>query len=358
MPVLAVAGLLGASMALTACGSDDDGGGGSGGGEAAGKVGVILPDTESSARWVSGDPPALKKAFEDAGVDAVIENAQGDSSRMTGIADSMISDGVTVLAIVNLDNESGAAIQEKAESQGVATIDYDRLTLGGSASYYVSYDGFKVGQVQGEGLQQCLGKDTKANIAYLNGSPDDSNATLFSNGAHDVLDKNSNYNVVAEQAVPAWDNTEATKIFEQMWTQNQGKIDGVLAANDGLAGSVISILDKNDAAGDVPVTGQDATVQGLQDILTGDQCMTVYKSAPQEANALADVAIAMANGDEPETNAESDDAEGDRKVPSILLDPLLVTKDNVKEVVDDGGVDAAELCKGFEQECKQAGIDF
>lgn len=360
MPVLAVAGLLSASMALTACGSDDDssGGGGGGGGEAAGKVGVILPDTESSARWVSADPPALEKAFEDAGVDATIKNAQGDSSRMTGIADSMIASGVTVLAIVNLDNESGAAIQEKAESQGVATIDYDRLTLGGSAQYYVSYDGFKVGQVQGEGLQQCLGKDSKANIAYLNGSPDDSNATLFSSGAHDVLDKNSNYNVVAEQAVPAWDPTEATRIFEQMWTQTGGKIDGVLAANDALGGSVISILQKNDMAGKVAVTGQDATVQGLQAILAGDQCMTVYKSATDEANALAEVAIAMANGEEPKTDATSEDPEGDRDVPSILLDPLLVTKDNVNEVVKDGAVDAAELCKGFEKQCKQAGIDF
>lgn len=356
MPVIAVAGLLSASFALSACGSDDDGGSGGGGSSAPGKVGVILPDTESSARWVSADPPALKKAFEDAGVDATIKNAQGDSSRMTGIADSMMAQGVTVLAIVNLDNESGAAIEEKAASQGVQTIDYDRLTLGGSAGYYVSYDGFKVGQVQGTGLQQCLGKDTKANIAYLNGSPDDSNATLFSNGAHDVLDKNSNYNVVAEQAVPAWDPTEATKIFEQMWTQNKGDIDGVLAANDALAGSAISILEKNDAAGEVPVTGQDATVQGLQEILAGNQCMTVYKSATDEANALAKVAIAMANGDEPETTGTSDDSEGDRKVPSILLDPLLVTKDNVKAVVDDGAVDAAELCKGYEQECKQAGI--
>lgn len=359
MPVLAVAGLLGASMALTACGSDDGGGSGGDGGDASvGKVGVILPDTESSARWVSADPPALKKAFEEAGVDATIKNAQGDSSRMTGIADSMIASGVTVLAIVNLDNESGAAIQEKAESQGVATIDYDRLTLGGSASYYVSYDNTKVGELQGKGLQQCLGKNAKSNIVYLNGSPDDSNATLFSTGAHNVLDANSNYNVAAEQAVPAWDPTQATQIFEQMWTQTGGKIDGVLAANDALAGSVISILQKNDMAGKIPVTGQDATVQGLQAILTGDQCMTVYKSAPQEANALADVAIAMANGEEPDTNAKSEDTEGDREVPSILLDPLLVTKDNVKEVVKDGGVKAAELCKGFEKECKQAGIKF
>ena len=130
--------LLGAAMALTACGSDDgdtgsDAGDSGSGGDAAGKIGVILPDTESSVRWESADRPALEAAFKEAGVEYDIQNAEGDAERMTQIADSMIADGVTVLAIVNLDSDSGAAIQEKAASQGVKTIDYDRLTLGGSA---------------------------------------------------------------------------------------------------------------------------------------------------------------------------------------------------------------------------------
>ena len=129
--------LLGLSMALTACGSDDSGDSGNdtgsdNGGEATGKIGVILPDTESSVRWESADRPALEAAFEEAGVEYTIQNAEGDAEKMTQIADTMIGDGVTVLAIVNLDSESGAAIQEKANSQGVATIDYDRLTLGGT----------------------------------------------------------------------------------------------------------------------------------------------------------------------------------------------------------------------------------
>jgi D-xylose transport system substrate-binding protein len=354
-----MAGALGLTLALTACGSDDGGdGGGDGGGNAAAdaKIGVILPDTESSVRWESADRPNLESAFEDAGVDYDIQNAQGDADRMAQIADSMIASGVTVLAIVNLDNASGAAIQEKAKNQGVATIDYDRLTLGGSAEYYVSFDNEKVGQLQGEGLTQCLGEDTKANIVYLNGSPDDSNATSFSKGAHSVLDKNTNYTKVAEQAVPGWDNEEAGVIFEQMWTQQRGKIDGVLAANDGLGGAAIAILEKNGVAGKVPVTGQDATVQGLQDILAGKQCMTVYKSAKQEAGALAELAIALANGEEGETNGTSQDTEGDREVPSVLLDPVLVTKDNVKEVIDDGGQKAEDVCKGFEKQCEAAGI--
>ena len=244
-----------------------------------------------------------------------IQNAQDDADKMAQIADSMITSGVTVLAIVNLDNASGAAIEEKAKNQGIATIDYDRLTLGGSASYYVSYDNTKVGELQGEGLQDCLGKDKKANIVYLNGSPDDSNATAFSKGAHRVLDANSNYTKVAEQAVPKWDNEQAGTIFEQMFTQQKGKIDGVLAANDGLGGAAIAILDKNGVAGKVPVTGQDATVEGLQDILAGTQCMTVYKSAKQEAGALAKLAIGLTKGEKGETNGTVEGHRGQARRP-------------------------------------------
>src|SRR5918997_6346920 len=198
---------------LAACGSDDGGdnggGGGGGGGEAEGRVGVILPDTESSVRWENFDRPYLEAAFEEAGVEADIQNAEGDADRMTTIAEQMITEGATVLAIVNLDSASGAQIQETAESEGVQTIDYDRLTLGGSAEYYVSFDNTAVGRLQGEGLVQCLGEDTEANIAFLNGSPDDNNAKLFSEGAHEVLDEISNYTEVAEQAVPGWDNQQA-----------------------------------------------------------------------------------------------------------------------------------------------------
>ena len=159
---------------------------------ARGKIGVILPDTESSVRWEASDRPALEAAFKEAGVEYDIQNAEGDAEKMTTIADGMIADGVTVLAIVNLDSESGAAIEEKAASQGVKTIDYDRLTLGGSADYYVSFDNTMVGELQGQGLADCLG-DKDANIVYLNGSPTDNNATLFSAGAHSVLDPMTNY---------------------------------------------------------------------------------------------------------------------------------------------------------------------
>lgn len=352
---LMLAVVLGAGLALSACGSSDSGDDNSK--DASGKIGVILPDTKSSVRWESADRPALEAAFKKAGVDYSIQNAEGSADTMATIADSMIADGVTVLAIVNLDSDSGAAIQEKAAKQGVKTIDYDRLTLGGSADVYISFDNVKVGELQGQGLQTCLGADTKANIAFLNGSPTDNNATLFSQGAHSVLDKNANYTKVAEQAVPDWDNDQAVTIFEQMYTATDGKIDGVLAANDGLAGSVISILQKNGRAGEVPVTGQDATVEGLQNILAGTQCMTVYKSATEEAGALADAAIALVKGNEPDTNGTTKDSEGNREVPSILLTPKSITKDTVKDVIADGGQTKEDVCAGaFAAKCTAAGI--
>ncbi|HYN74192.1 MAG TPA: substrate-binding domain-containing protein, partial [Nakamurella sp.] len=305
------------------------------------KIGVILPDTKSSARWETADRPFLEKAFTDAGVEFDIQNANGDAAAMQTIADQMIANGATVLAIVNLDNASGAAIQKKAADQGVETIDYDRLTLGGTADYYVSFDNTEVGKLQGEGLDKCLGGGDKK-IVFLNGSPDDSNATAFSAGAHSVLDGKT-YTVVAEQAVPKWDNQQAATIYEQIFTQQGGAVDGVLAANDGLGNAVISVNKKNNLV--IPVTGQDATVQGLQNILTGDQCMTVYKAVKKEADALSKVAIALANGETPTTTGTVQDATGNREVQAILETPQAITKENVKDVVDDGYVTAADLCK-------------
>lgn len=360
---IAVAGLAGVALTMSACGSSTSGTTGTGGGSSSasspaakvGKVGVILPDTKSSARWETADRPNLQKAFDAAGVKVVIDNANGDKSQMQTIADQMITQGVTVLAIVNLDSASGAAIESKAKSQGVATIDYDRLTLGGSADYYVSFDNNKVGALQGEGLATCLG-DKKANIAYLNGSPTDNNATLFAAGAHKVLDANKSYTKVAEQAVPDWDNQQAATIFEQMYTQAGGKIDGVLAANDGLGNAAISILKKNKVT--IPVTGQDATVQGLQNILDGTQCMTVYKSAKAEADALAKLAISLTKGEKSaDATGTTRDDTGKRDVPSVLLDPVSINKDTVKTVVSDGGVTKEELCTGaYAAKCTAAGI--
>jgi D-xylose transport system substrate-binding protein len=348
-----------ATFGIAACGGesgDQSGGGATGSAAPKGKVGVILPDTKSSVRWETADRPLLEAAFKAAGVPYDIQNAEGDKQRMQTIADQMITNGATVLAIVNLDSESGAAIEKKAQTQGVKTIDYDRLTLNGVADYYVSFDNVQVGREQGKGLAKCLGNKS-ANIVYLNGSPTDNNATLFSQGAHEELDKQTNYKKVAEQAVPDWDNQQAATIFEQMWTQQKGNIDGVLAANDGLGNAAISILKKNDAQGKVPVTGQDATKEGLQNVLDGNQCMTVYKPIKQEADALAKLAISLTKGEKGQTTGTVKDTESGRQVPSVLLTPIGIFKDNVKQVVDDGFIKKEELCTGsYAAKCASSGI--
>ncbi len=344
---------------LTACGEQSTG---DSGGTKAPKIGVILPDSASSDRWETADRKYLEAAFKAAGVEATIQNAQNDKSAFVTIADQMLTDGVTALMIVNLDSGTGKAVLDKALKKGVATIDYDRLTLGGSAQYYVSFDNEMVGKLQGEGLVKCLTDKGVQNpvIATLNGAETDNNATLFKNGYDGVLKAKydaKEYTKGPDQWVPEWDNAQGGTIFEQMMTQQGGKIDGVLAANDGLGNAVISVLKKNKLNGRVPVTGQDATVQGLQNILAGDQCMTVYKAIKQEADAAAELAIALAKGEKKDTGQVVKDPEGGRDVPSVLLTPKAIFKDNVKDVVADGFVTKEELCAGdFAALCAEVGV--
>jgi len=356
---LAAAGLL-AVTGLTACGGDDGDSGGTSSKKP--KIGVILPDSKSSARWETADRKYLEEAFKAAGVDYDIQNAQNDKNAFQTIADQMLTSGVTALMIVNLDSGTGKAVLDKAKNQGVPTIDYDRLTLGGSASYYVSFDNVAVGKLQGEGLVKCLTdmKATKPVVAELNGSPTDNNATLFKEGYDSVLKPkydSGTYTKGPDQAVPAWDNTQAGTIFEQMLTQTGNKIDGVLAANDGLGNAAITALKRVGLNGKVPVTGQDATVQGLQNILAGDQCMTVYKAIRDEANAGAALAISLAKGETVNTGQVVNDPESKKDVPAKLLTPVAITKANVKAVVDDGFVTKADLCTAaYAAACTAAGI--
>jgi D-xylose transport system substrate-binding protein len=356
--IAAVAAL---TLILAACGGGDDNGGGASASSSGKtpKVGVILPDTKSSARWENNDKPLLEAAFKAAGVQYDIQNAQGDKTQFQTIADQMITGGANVLMITNLDSGTGKAVLDKAKSQGVATIDYDRLTLNGGANYYVSFDNVAVGTLQGEGLAKCLeakGKNN-ANIVYLNGSPTDNNATLFKQGYDGVLSKMTQYKKVDDQSVPDWDNQQAGTIFEQMYTKAGGKIDGVLAANDGLGNAAIAILKKNNANGEVPVTGQDATVQGLQNILNGDQCMTVYKAIKKEADAAAALAVGLAKGEQGSAPDTVKDPESGKDVPSVLLAPQAITIDNVNDVVADGYVTKDELCSGsFAAKCTEAGV--
>ncbi len=372
--VALVAAGAGLTLVLAACGGNSASTGSSasptgsaaaGSGSAAGAtVGVILPDTKSSARWESQDRPLLQKALTAAGLTPIIQNAEGDTTKFSSIADQMITQGAKVIMMANLSSESGAAVQKKAAEAGVVTIDYDRLTLGGSAKYYVSFDNTKVGELQGQGLLDCLGSKTGAQIIQINGSPTDNNATLFKNGAVKVLQPKYDsgaYKLVGDQAIQGWDNQLGGKTFEQLLTANGGRVDGVLAANDGLAGAIITVLQKNSLNGKVAVTGQDATAAGLQSILRGDQCMSVYKDVQKEAAAAAELAIDLASGDTAKADAlataKSADPTGNRQVSSVLLTPQTITKANVRDVLAGGSVTKADLCTGdVAALCTAAGI--
>src|SRR5690242_8202179 len=359
------------SFVIAACGGSSGGGGGgtsSGSGSAssssnsADKVAVLLPDTKSSVRWETADRPLLQQAFKSAGVPVTIQNAQGDKSTQQQQAEQAITNGAKVILLVNLDSGSGAAIEANAKSRGVKVIDYDRLTLGGSADYYVSFDNVAVGKLQGQGLVNCLKQNgpAKPAIAELNGSPTDNNATLFKQGYDSVLNplyKAGKAVKVADQSVPDWDNQKALTIFEQMLQKDNNKIDGVLAANDGLGNAAISAL-KARKLKQIPVTGQDATAEGIQNILAGDQCMTVYKAIKKEADAASKLAIALAKKQQPAAglvNGQSNDTK--RQVPSVLLTPQAITKDNVNVVFDDGFLKKSDVCTGkYAQLCTAAGV--
>ena len=330
---------------------------------AGGKACVILPDAASSDRWETADRPFLEEAFTAAGVEYDIQNANGDKAKFATIADGMLASGCGVLAIVNLDSPSAAAVIAKADAAGVPVIDYDRLTLGGGAKYYVSFDNVAVGTTIGEGLVKCLtdAGTTSGNVALLNGSPTDNNATLFKQGYQAAIEA-AGYTVSADQAVPDWDNTKAGTIFEQMYTKANGDFVGVASANDGLGGATIAVLDRNGQAGKIFVTGQDATDEGLQRVLLGTQCMTVYKAVKKEAEAAAALAVALLNGDQAAADAlatgKTADSEAGTEVPSVLLVPQAIYADNVGDVIADGFTTVEKVCATDEvkAKCVELGI--
>lgn len=322
---------------------------------AAGKGCVILPDSQSSDRWENQDRPAIQSALEGAGFEVDIQNAQGDTNQYLTIGDQMLAGGCGVMVLVDL-NGSGATVAEKAKAQGIPVIAYDRPFA--PADYYVSFNNVKVGQLQGEGLLKCLADNgvdaAAAQIVFLNGSPTDGNAAMFKSGYESTL-ADAGVTPVKDESVPDWDNQQGGVIFEQMFTDLGGKVDGVLAANDGLGGAAIAVLDKNGVT--VPVTGQDATLSGLQNVLLGKQCMSVFKNTALEAADASALAIALLNGEAPEV-ADSVDVNG-TSVPAKYSDPVIIYAENVQEVLDAGtaGFTAAELCTGdVAAKCTELGI--
>ncbi|HEX7660249.1 MAG TPA: substrate-binding domain-containing protein [Pseudonocardiaceae bacterium] len=356
----------GLAMVLTACGANSTASSdGSSAAAANGpKIGVILPETATSARWADFDAPMLRKALTSAGLNPIIENAQGDNQKFSQYADSMLSQGVKVLIIAAPSGNVGATVEQKARQQGVPVIDYDRLNAGGSADYYVSFDNVRVGQLQGTALKDALAGKPGARVIEIEGSPTDNNATQFHDGQEQVLKPlydAGTLKLVASQFIDGWDNQKGGTTFEQLLSANGGTVDGVLAANDGLAGAIITVLQKNGLAGKVPVTGQDATAAGLQNVLEGVQYSTVFKPIQEEADAAAKLAVDLAGGNTAAASAYASntvtDPNSQRQVKSVLLTPQSITKNNVGVVVKQGYVKASDICTGpTVPVCAQLGI--
>ena len=338
-----------------------------------GKIGVLLPDTTTSTRYVQYDLPNLTKAFEAAGLspsDFKITNAQGSVSTMQQQAEADITDGASVLLIDPIDTGSGAAIEKNAEAKGLKVIDYDRLVLGGPADrYYVSFNNVKVGQLIGQGEISCINAwgVKNPNILIMDGDPTDNNAKLFAQGYNGVLAPkfaDGTYKKVGEPT-GTWDPPTAQTTFEQQYTAHPN-INAVVTPNDSNAAAVIAALkNKKIPPKTFPTTGQDAGLEGLQNILAGYQCGTVYKPYFLEAQAAAALALYLRAGQTPPStlvNSTTKDSTIGADVKSVYTPPTWVTVDNmaatvVKDGKVTGDVTVKQLCSGgLQSACSAAGI--
>jgi len=349
-------------LALSACGSGADGravadrvqtrsAGGGGACEGEGLIAILLPGSASPDRWKHSDRLLFQRYLRDQGCgddDFLVQDAGGDPGTQQQQAGQALAQGATVIVLTNLGSASGAAIHQAAARAGAAIVDYDRLTADGRADVYVSFDHEQVGVLQGETLVRCVEEAGIRNprFAVLNGPADDDDATLVANGYNSVLQEREadGWVRVADRNVPGWDGTQAQAIFDQMLTQAHHDIQAVVAADDGLGNAAITALRGRGLDGQVPVTGHGATAQSLHNIALGDQCMTVYKPTGQAVEAAAEAALTLRRGEQPEAEDTVDN--GAALVPSILLEPIAITAENLSQPIDDGYVDIDEVCTG------------
>ena len=321
------------------------------------QVCVLLPDTKSSVRWVQFDAPDFKKAFAKAGVTASITNALNDPLKQKAQAQACLAAGASVVIETALDNGSASSIEKLFTSKGGYAIDYDRQVLGGSASVYVTFDGKAVGEAQANGVIAALKAEgkygSKPVVAELWGGQTDQNAFWFKSGNDAVFNplfKSGGIKKGPQQFVPDWDANNAATIFNQMLVKTSNNIQGVLAANDNIAGAVIADL-KAKHLKPLPLSGQDATVQGIQNIISGWQTGTVYKYVPDEANAAAAAAVALIKGQTPKTNGFR--LNGKAKEPTLALPVIWITKSNYTRLFTDKFLKKSDVCVGsFAQYCK------
>ncbi|MFC4062659.1 sugar ABC transporter substrate-binding protein [Planomonospora corallina] len=341
---------------LTGCGILPGSGDDQAAAEPAGRVALLLPERAAS-RYDAADAPYFSQRLKQLCPACEIDyrNAEQDAAEQLDQAEEALEEGAKVLVLNPVDSAAAAEIVELAHDRDVPVVSYDRLVLGAPVDYYISFDNAKVGRLQAEALLSALGDGARdGEILWINGSPTDNNATLFKQGAHETLD--GKVRVAAEFDTPEWNPANAEAWTARTLSGLKGRdIVGVYAANGGTAGGAIAAMK---AAGlqAVPVTGQDAEIAALQRILVGRQHMTVYKAVRAEAEKTAELAFTLLRGGEPETGSTVDNGAG--AVPSVLLDPVAVTKETIEEtVVADGYVTPGALCAGaYADACSAAGI--
>ncbi len=354
-----------AALTMAACGDDDDStstGDESeepSGGDEGGTIALLLPESQT-ARYETHDRPLFEAKVAELCPDCEVlySNADQDAAKQLSQAEAALTNGAEVLVLDPVDGEAAGAIVAQAAAQDVPVISYDRLILDAEVDLYISFDNEKVGELQGTALVEKLEADgvTSGNLVMINGSPTDNNATLFKQGAHSVIDA-SDFTVAAESDTVEWEPSNAQADMDgHITTVGADSIVGVYAANDGTAGGAIAAMKAAGIDPLPPVTGQDAELAAIQRILAGEQFMTVYKAIRLEAEAAAEAAVALLRGEDVDTEDTVDNGAID--VPSILLEPVAVTADNVSDtVVADEYWTAADICTpDYADACAAAGI--
>ena len=355
--------LVGAALVagiLSACGSSGTTGGtgSTSGGKGCKHIAFLLPESATAARWEAADHPdvvaAIQKYLPGATVDA--PNAQGSATTQQTQAESALTKGACMMVVAPVDSTASTAIVTKAKAAGVPVIAYDRLINSDDLNYYASFDGVAVGKAQGEYIaahyQQYVTQNGNKNVMMINGSDTDNNAKLFGSGAHSVLDPlftAGNLKKVYEQSTPGWSNATAQTEAEAALTANQNKIAVAYVMNDGMANTVIAALKAHNLNGKVLVTGQDAEVSGIRNILLGDQSMTVYKPIKKLADSVGQLVAAISNGTDTSSlaNQQVKNPTGTANIKSILNPVTEVDISNIQStVIADGFVKVADVCQG------------
>jgi D-xylose transport system substrate-binding protein len=356
--------LLAACSTPTTTGKTDAGAGEYAAAKGCQNVGILLPESDSSARYEAYDRPLLEQEIKAAipGVKIQYSNANNNAATQQNQAEAALTKGACILVIDPNDSEQAAVIVQQAKASGVPVIAYDRLIQDPDLAYYVSFDNQKVGELQGQYIvdQVAAGKiKAGSNLVMINGAQTDNNALLFRKGAlsklQPLVDK-GDLKLVFDQYTPNWDNARAQSLMEGVLTKQSNNVQVVYVANDGMANTVIAALRVQNLNGKVLVTGQDATLTGIQNILTGDQSMTIYKPIAEEAKATAKLVAALSKGEDTSalTNSATD-LQGGTPVPSVLATPIVVEQKNVADtVIKDGFLTKEQVCKGLS--VKAAGI--